>query len=169
MLQQLREKYDYAPQLVFTGSDKGNKAFIQEQIAALGLREQVVFAGFVSREDLILLYRQAVALVYPSFCGPENIPPLEAMALGCPALVGAIDGAFEQLGDAALLLSPTDPEAWVEGVQRLRHDAVFRAALSAKGRKRAESFTANEFARGLFAIMDKFAAYRRCWPENKVS
>jgi glycosyltransferase involved in cell wall biosynthesis len=166
MLKQLWEKYDYAPQLVFTGSDKGNKAFIQERVAALGLQEQVVFAGFVSREDLILLYRQAVALVYPSFCGPENIPPLEAMALGCPALVGAIAGAHDQFGDAVLLLDPVDPRVWCEAVQRVRLDPAWRAALVAKGSSRAASFTADDFARGLFRIFDGFAAYRRCWPED---
>jgi glycosyltransferase involved in cell wall biosynthesis len=164
MRRRLEEKYGYTPQLVFTGSDKGNKAFIERRAAELGLREHVVFAGFVSREDLTLLYRQAFALVYPSLCGPENIPPLEAMALHCPALVGAIDGAHDQFGDSAMLIDSMDAEAWCDAVQRLRTDPAARAALVAKGRARAESFTANEFAAGLFELMDRFAPYRRCWP-----
>ena len=164
MLKRLREKYDYTPQLVLTGSDKGNKAFIKKRAIELGVMEQVIFAGFVSREDLVLLYRQAVALVYPSFCGPDNIPPLEAMALGCPALVGATEGADEQMGDAALLLDPTDEEAWCDALQALRLDPKTRASLIAKGRAHALSSTADHFARGLFRIMDEFAAYRRCWP-----
>jgi glycosyltransferase involved in cell wall biosynthesis len=168
VLRLLKEKYHYAPQLVLTGSDKGNKSFVAQRAAEMGLKEQVIFAGFVSRDDLVLLYRQAMATVYPSFCGPENIPPLEAMALGCPAVVGAIEGASDQFGDAALLLDPTQPEPWAEAVQRLRSEPAWREAWIAKGRARAESFTADHFARGLFGIFDEFAAYRRCWPTNKI-
>jgi glycosyltransferase involved in cell wall biosynthesis len=124
LLVALKREYGYAPQLVLTGSDKplfdsasvGNKAFVEHCAVGLSLQEQVIFAGFVSQEDLISLYQQAVALVFPSFFGPENIPPLEAFALGCPVIASRIPGSEDQMGDAALLVDPTDPEAWADAV-----------------------------------------------------
>src|SRR6202795_4272080 len=109
-MKSLHDKYGYEPQLVFTGSDKplfnyakqGNQSFVQERAHDLSLPDQVIFAGFVSREDLIGLYQQALALVYPSFFGPENLPPLEAFALGCPVIVARISGSREQFADAAV-------------------------------------------------------------------
>jgi glycosyltransferase involved in cell wall biosynthesis len=170
----LKRKYGYAPQLVFTGSDKplfdsariGNKAFIEQGAVELSLQKQVIFAGFVSQEDLIALYQQAIALVFPSFFGPENIPPLEAFALGCPVIASRIHGSEDQMGDAALLVDPTDPEAWAEAVYKVRQKARWRSSLIAKGKKRARRFTPDHFARGLFQMIDEFAGYRCNWPTS---
>ncbi len=172
VLRVLKEKYDYAPQLVFTGSDKplfnyaneGNFSFVQERAAELSLQDQVIFAGFVSREDLIELYKQALALVFPTFFGPENLPPLEAFALGCPVIASRIPGSEEQFADAALKVDPTEPEAWAEAIQTLRRDPNLRTSLIAKGKDRAVRFTADDFVRGLFQVIDEFPAYRRTWP-----
>src|SRR5262249_1050538 len=71
-------------QLVLVGSDHGNKAFVVERIAAMGLSDAVHVRGFVERPELVALYQHALALTYVSTCGPENLPPLEAFALGCP-------------------------------------------------------------------------------------
>lgn len=174
VLKVLKEKYDYAPQLVFAGSDKplfnyankGNLSFVQERAAELSLQDQVIFAGFVSREDLIELYQQALALVFPTFFGPENLPPLEAFALGCPVIASRIPGSEEQFADAALQVDPTHPEGWVEAIQKIRLDNALRESLIAKGKQRAAGFTPDDFARGLFQIMDEFVAYRRNWPAS---
>jgi glycosyltransferase involved in cell wall biosynthesis len=174
VLKSLGDRYGFAPQLVFTGSDKplfndakkGNQAFIQESAAELLLQDQVIFAGFVSRDDLIALYQQALAMVFPSFFGPENLPPLEAFALGCPVIASRIPGSEEQFGDAALQVDPTAPEAWVEAIQKVRQDPNLRGSLIAKGKERAARFTSGDFVRGLFQIIDEFAAYRRTWPSS---
>lgn len=174
VLKSLKEKHAYEPQLVFTGSDKplfnyakkGNQLFIQERSSELDLQSQVFFAGFVSREDLVSLYQQALALVFPTFFGPENLPPLEAFALGCPVIASQIPGSEDQFADAALQVDPTQPEAWVEAIQNIRQDATLRASLIAKGRDRAARFTSDDFVRGLFQIVEEFVAYRRTWPSS---
>ena len=88
----------------------------------------------MSREDLVSLYQQALALVFPTFFGPENLPPLEAFALGCPVIASRIPGSEDQFADAALQVDPTEPEAWVEAIQNIRQDATLRASLIAKGK-----------------------------------
>ena len=163
-LQNLRQVNGYAPQLVLTGADKGNRKHIEQMARSLGLQDQVVFTGFVAREELVALYRQALALLYPSFCGPENLPPLEAFALGCPVIASAIPGHREQLGDAALLVDPVQPELWAESIMRLREDDALCQGQIVKGKARAVRYTSDDFARGLFRIFREFEAYRRCWP-----
>lgn len=162
----LKEKHGFEPQLVLTGSDKGNRSYIERCVRDHLLEDQVIFTGFVSRKDLISLYRQAVALVYPSFFGTESLPPLEAFALGCPVIASSIPGHLEQMADAAILIDPRNPELWAEVIMRLHQDDAFKNGYVVKGKEHAVRYTADHFARDLFKIFDEFAVYRRCWPEN---
>jgi len=93
--------------LVFTGSDKGNQKYIQKNVNKLNLSKSILFLGFVSNEELYSLYKNATALVMPSFFGPTNIPPLEAMNLNCPILCSDLEGHREILDNAALYFNAT--------------------------------------------------------------
>jgi glycosyltransferase involved in cell wall biosynthesis len=167
MLNILRKDHGENLQLVLTGSNRGNFPFLTHEIAQLGLQKQVVLAGFVSQPDLVALYQKAVALVYPSFFGPENFPPMEAFALGCPVIAAQIPGAKEQMGDAAILLDPTNPELWSQAVMLLRQDAGLRQSLITKGKKRALGFTSDDCAREMLNLFDEFALYRRTWSTSE--
>jgi glycosyltransferase involved in cell wall biosynthesis len=164
MLEDLVKKQGENLQLIFTGSDRGNYLFLIKKAAELGLQDRVIFAGFVTQAELVTLYRKAVALVYPSFIGPENFPPLEAFAIGCPVIAANIPGAEEQMGDAAVLLNPTNHAVWSQAVLRLRREPALRESLTEKGKKRAFSLTPDDFARALINLFDEFALYRRTWP-----
>jgi glycosyltransferase involved in cell wall biosynthesis len=159
----LRERHGLSFDVVFVGSDKGNEAHIRQMIKDLDLTAQVHILGFVSREDLISLYRNAFALTYLTFFGPENLPPLEAFALGCPVIASKVPGAEEQLGDAALLVSPVDPQAIASAIKALHEDAQLRQTLIKAGKERASTGTGRDFVRGVFSILDEFEAIRRSW------
>ncbi len=162
-LSQLRDAGEDSPHLVLTGSDKGNGGHLRAMVRSLGLQDRVHFLGFVPREQLIELYRHSLALVYPSFFGPENLPPLEAFALGCPVIAAEVPGAREQLGDAAILVDPSRPEAIAGAVRRLVEDPQLGPDLVARGRARADRWTARDFVKGVFAMIDEFEAIRRSW------
>jgi len=165
MLNDLRVRHSDELQLVLTGSDRGNLDFLKRRVHELALENQVIFAGFVSQADLVPIYQRAVAMVFPSLFGPENFPPLEAFALGCPVIAGDVPGAKEQMGgDTAILLDPTKPELWSEAVHRLRQDLKLRQSLIDKGKQRAASFTADDFITAIYGLIDEFASYRRTWP-----
>ncbi|MEM8777493.1 MAG: glycosyltransferase family 4 protein [Cyanobacteria bacterium P01_G01_bin.49] len=88
-----------------------------EQLAKdLGVRDYVVFAGFVPTEDLISHYRVADAYIMPSQEG-FGIVYLEAMACGIPVLSGDTDGSADPLQDGKLgwRVSHRDPDAVVQG------------------------------------------------------
>jgi glycosyltransferase involved in cell wall biosynthesis len=160
----LKDNYKLHLPAVFVGSDMGNLSHVKQYVEKLGLEEQVYFLGFVSRNELIELYRNAFALVYMSFFGPENLPPLEAFSLGCPVIASKVQGAEEQLGDAALLVNPNKPEELADIVKRLWDDPILRDSLIKKGISRAPKWTGEDFVTKVFSILDEFEVIRRCWP-----
>jgi glycosyltransferase involved in cell wall biosynthesis len=160
----LRERHGVSASLALTGSDKGNRAHCEQLARDLGIADAVHFLGFVPEPQLISLYRRAAVLAYVSYGGPENLPPLEAFALGCPVVAADVPGAREQLGDAALLVDPESAEAVAAALARIIGDPGLAADLRVRGRKRAEGRTAAGFVRGMFAWLDRFAVVRAAWP-----
>jgi glycosyltransferase involved in cell wall biosynthesis len=148
--------------LVTVGSDKGQFEHVRGLAADLGVADRVHFLGFVETDDLVALYQHAHALVYLSLFGPENLPPLEAMALGCPVVAAAVPGAREQMDDAAILVEPYGAEQVAEAVRRLG-DERLRADLIARGRQRASDRTAEGYVSGVIDFLDEFAEIRRSW------
>lgn len=165
-LQILRDEFDERLDLVLVGSDQGNLPHVRELAERLELQDQLHILGFVPRSDLMALYQGALALAFVTFFGPENLPPLEAFSLGCPVIASSVDGAEEQLGDAALLVDPTDPYRIAENIHRLSKDTVLRDQLVASGYERASRWTAADFVGAVFGILDEFEAVRRCWPSG---
>ena len=53
-----------------------------------------------------LFTKKASLLSYVSFCGPTNIPPIEAMYCGCPVVCSNVYGMKQQVGNAALMINP---------------------------------------------------------------
>lgn len=155
---------DSPPKLVLTGSELGNHDYISRCVTELGLSEFVVFRGFVSVDEMVSLYRSARALVYASFSGPENLPPLEAFALGCPVAASNYPGAYEQFEDAALLFDPSDDRDIARAIVKILTDTALRSELVSRGLARARQWTAREFVLGLDQFFDRFEAQRRCWP-----
>jgi glycosyltransferase involved in cell wall biosynthesis len=122
--------------------------------------------GFVSTEQLLSLYRHAVALTYVTFFGPENLPPLEAFAAGCPVVASDVAGAREQLGDAVLLVDPRRPEEIAAAVKSVYSDRALRAKLIERGRERAKRSTPATFVAEVIAWLDDFEGVRRNWPSG---
>lgn len=148
--------------LVFCGADKGNRDFIYKMTKELELNDQVHFCDFLKREEVLDLYFHAEALVFPSLIGPDNIPPLEAFAIGCPVIAGELSGAIEQLGDAAYLFNPLDLNDLINAIKSLRIDQNIWKKRIEKGRQRAMSWTAKNYTEGLFTVFNELEPYFDC-------
>lgn len=164
----LSDKYNLVFPVVFVGSDHGNLQYIKQRVAKLNLSTQVHFLGFIPREDLLSLYRNAFALTYLTFFGPENLPPLEAFALGCPVIASNVSGAQEQLGDAALLVDQKDQNQIALAIKSLHEDRLLRHTLIQRGLERAHRWTGKDYVKGVFSILDEFEPIRRCWGKDVV-
>ncbi len=163
----LKEKYSLYFNLVLTGSDKGNLGYIESIIHELGLANAVNIYGFVDFDEIIKLYRSAFALVFPSFFGPDNLPPLEAFTLGCPVIAADVPGARDQLGDAALLVDARNEEEIAMAVKKLYENPKFRKELILKGKKRALKWTSENYIMSIQELIDQFSKYRRCWSNKE--
>lgn len=104
-------------------------------------RGEVRMLGYLRDELLPVLYRRALALVYPSLYEGFGLPPIEAMATGCPVLVANVTAMPEVCGDAALYCDPMDVESITDGMRRLAEDGALRARLAAAGPARAALYT----------------------------
>jgi glycosyltransferase involved in cell wall biosynthesis len=105
--------------LVFTGSDKGNKAYIQKVVQESQLEKSVLMLDFLSLEEVYTLYKNSVALVMPTFLGPTNMPLLEAQALQVPVICSNFSGHREICLDSAIYIEPANVESIQDAMQTL--------------------------------------------------
>jgi len=131
--------------LVLAGSSKNADTKVRQAINKLCLQHRVKLLGYVPDEYMPGFYRRARCLVIPTFFGPTNIPPLEAMVAGCPMAVSNIYAMPEQVGDAALLFNPSSVEEITRAIVCLTTDEVLRSRLSEAGRRRAQQWNQPRF------------------------
>ena len=146
--------------LVIVGRKDGfvlGDAAVVERGERLGGR--VTFTGHVDEAELQQYYLHAAALVFPSHYEGFGLPPLEAMACGCPVIVSDAASLPEVCGDAALYCDPSRPESIRDQILRLVREPMLASNLAAAGRDRACSFTWDRCAaETLGALRDALAA-----------
>jgi glycosyltransferase involved in cell wall biosynthesis len=115
----------------------------RQAFAAKGITAppDVCFAGRLSDAALNSLYRQALCMAFPSRTEGFGLPPLEAMAQGCPAVVAPCGALPEVCGDAACYAGPDDAAAWRTQIARLQSEPAWRAQCVAAGQQQASRFT----------------------------
>jgi glycosyltransferase involved in cell wall biosynthesis len=131
--------------LVLTGAKKNEYNVIQKFVVKLGLADDVIFLDYVSDDQMGLLYRNARAMIMPTFSGPTNIPPLEAMKSGCPSAVSNIYAMPEQTKGAALLFDPESVEDMAFSMAKLWEDDELCRVLSERGKVVSREWTKDHF------------------------
>ena len=126
----LKEPGNESLKLVLCGSDKGNLAYVKELINTLSLDNSVILPGFVSNEFLYTLYKNAIALVMPTFLGPTNIPVIEAAELECAVVCSNLEGHKEILGNNALYFEPSCMSAIQYCMQRVLDDEMRKQLIA---------------------------------------
>ncbi len=166
-LKLVRERDGIDLELRLTGADQGNLAHVIRVTANLGLEGAVHVHGFVSNEELSDLYAGALALLFPSFFGPDNLPPLEAFAHRCPVIASDIPGHAEQLGDAALLFDPTSPEAIADRIVEVYRSEELRRSLVERGLALVADRGIDTYVALMRDNLRTFERIRRTWPSVK--
>ncbi|GFI26532.1 N-acetylgalactosamine-N,N'-diacetylbacillosaminyl-diphospho-undecaprenol 4-alpha-N-acetylgalactosaminyltransferase [Lachnospiraceae bacterium] len=148
--------------LVLVGSEKNNYREVKRAIRDNGLEHYVTTLGFVSDGKMVYLYKHAVGMVMPTYFGPTNLPPLEAMALGCPVAVSNNYAMPEQIGRAGLLFDPDSPEEIADCIKKLWTDDQLCENLTELGYKRVQRWSKEKFSRRLYqtihAVLSEQAA-----------
>ena len=122
---------------------------------AQGLNGRVRFTGHVDDKALKSYFAHADAMVFPSLYEGFGLPPLEAMAAGCPVLVSDVGPMPELFGDAALYCDPHRPED-IAGklLGLLKHDDL-QEVLRNRGLERARTYTWDKCVTRTAAVIEQ--------------
>jgi glycosyltransferase involved in cell wall biosynthesis len=133
----------------------GSRANVQARLAeAAGAKLPSWITVLENPADAVLkaCYQSALCLLFPSAREGFGIPVLEAMRLGCPALVPDIEPLKSLRGYAPAVLPPSDPAPWSEAVRRLLFFPAERQAHIADGQERAKAYTWDKTAQALIDL-----------------
>lgn len=133
----IRKRYP----LVVIGMKGWHSAEIERSISPLAQAGYLRQLGYVPREDLATLMAGATTLIYPSIYEGFGLPPLEAMACGTPVICSNVSTLPEVVGDAGILIDPSDETGLLEHLLAMCEDKKLRVDLSTRARKRSLSFT----------------------------
>jgi glycosyltransferase involved in cell wall biosynthesis len=111
--------------------------------------------GYIPRAEVVDLMQRASALVFPSLYEGFGLPPLEAMACGCPVACSDAASLPEVVGDAARLFDPRDTGAIADGILDVLHSPE---PWVERGLARAERFSWDETARRTDAVYAELSA-----------
>ncbi len=120
-------------------------------------RNDIVFPGYLSDDELIKYYNKASLFVFPSFFEGFGIPPLEAMACGCPCVVSNVASLPEVCGDAAYYVNPYDIDDIARGIEKVLTDENLRQTLIKKGFENVKRFSWENSAKKIIEIVDKLS------------
>lgn len=132
--------------LILSGSMDREYRNLKEFVSNNNLVDQVKFSGYINDQELVDLYRNALALVMPTFYGPTNIPPIEAILLGCPPIVSNIYGMPDQFDDAALYFNPKDPEDIANKIESIFLDNELKHSIIKNGESLRQKFSQERFS-----------------------
>ncbi|MBI5465091.1 glycosyltransferase family 4 protein [Candidatus Gottesmanbacteria bacterium] len=130
--------------LVLVGGEDYFYKQLKDKVKEMGLIEKVFFYGSATREELKNLYKNAIALVFPSLMEGFGLPGIEAMSLDCPVVCSDIPALREVYGEAATYFNPYDIDDIVQKLEEicsndLNHD--IRQRLAEMGLKQVKKYS----------------------------
>jgi glycosyltransferase involved in cell wall biosynthesis len=160
LLEAFRSVQNQTPHdLLLVGQKEGfisGDADVQKE--ALGFGGRVRFTGLVPPELLKQYFLHAQALVFPSLYEGFGMPPLEAMACGCPVTASTAASIPEVCGEAALYFDPLDLGDIAGKMLRLAREKELREELASRGKARAMEFSWEKCAGRTSGLMDVLLA-----------
>jgi glycosyltransferase involved in cell wall biosynthesis len=140
--------------LVVAGGRPAYLGLLRQKAEALKLPE-VKFLGYVPPEELPALYSAAGALLYPSLYEGFGLPPLEAMACGCPVIVSNTSSLPEVCGAAAYYVDPSSIDSLTEAIAKVMLDDDVKNSLRQKGLERARLFSWENTAMNIMHVLEE--------------
>ena len=140
--------------LLIVGEKRWWSDNIEQAYSAMTYKDDVVFAGRLSAEDLHLVTASALASVYVSYFEGFGIPILEAFKCDTPVITSNVTSMPEVAGDAALLVDPFSEASIADGMTKML-DPNLRQTLVEKGRRRAMDFSWDQAATAIWDSLMK--------------
>jgi len=141
--------------LVLVGQDGWKNKKVYDLIHKLRLENRVHFTGFVSNEELNVLYSYASCFVFPSYYEGFGFTPLEAMKCGCPVVSSNASCMPEILGTAAMFFAPNNTDAMAASILNMLNDAELSKEYVEKGILQSQKYSWQRTALETFQLYHK--------------
>src|SRR3989344_8773463 len=141
--------------LVLVGKENYFWKKIKQSLAASPLKKNIIFTGYVSDNELGVLYKKAAVYVEPGFEEGFGLPLLEAFSLGCPVVASDIDSLKEVGGEAALYFDPNNIEDMANKIMYVLNNVRLRNELIGKGKKRVKLFSWKKMAEQTLEVYEQ--------------
>lgn len=135
------------PELHVICTSASSAAYAEDAVARYGVPQTTLLRD-MDDAAMSACFAQATVFVWPSLLEGFGLPPLEAMAMGCPVLSSCAPAMPEILDDAPLYFDPTHADQLADQLAKFLQDSQLRRAASEKGRARAAQFTCRRMAEG---------------------
>lgn len=140
-------------QLVLAGTPGYGYERYKKFIHLSEAKDSIVELGFVPDEDLPALMNGAYAYTFPSWYEGFGIPALETMACGTPLIASDIGALHETAGNAALFVSPREPEQWAGAMKKLAREPKIADELVNKGFEQVKKFSWKKTAEETWKVL----------------
>jgi glycosyltransferase involved in cell wall biosynthesis len=140
-------------ELVVAGGQAGYINLLKQQAKELNVTS-IKFLGYVPPEELPALYSAACVLLYPSLYEGFGLPPLEAMACGCPVIASNTSSLPEVCGDAVYYIDPYSVDDMSKALYAVTTDQNVRELLRQKGFERVKLFSWGKAAKQVYSVIE---------------
>lgn len=140
------------PPLVIVGGKGWQSDALQKRIRENA--EKIIHIENADEGDLPIIYQLAKIFVYPSLYEGFGLPPLEALASGCPTICSHAASLKEVVDDAALTFNPQNTQELSQKIKKLLSDENLRRELIERGRRRAKEFSWRNTAEKTIEILN---------------
>ena len=132
--------------LVFCGAKKNNYNDVYNFVQSHKLQKKIYFLGRVQDKFMSSLYSNAIATVYPSLCGPTNIPPLESISLNTPLICSDSYFMKNQMGNSAVFFNARNYKNIKKKIHLVINNKNLQKKLVKNGKKKILKYNINHFS-----------------------
>jgi glycosyltransferase involved in cell wall biosynthesis len=114
----------------------------------------IIYVGHIPNDKLYILYSAAKCFIFPTLHEGFGLPPLEAMACGCPVVVSDKGSLPEVCGEAAVYVDPYNPQSIAEGILKVLTDENLRQSLIQKGYQQVKKFSWEQTVKKFLEVLN---------------
>jgi glycosyltransferase involved in cell wall biosynthesis len=128
---------------------------IQNRVQELGVKDHVIFTGYLPDEELVNLYNLSTVLVLPSLMEGFGLPAVEAAACGCPVIATKESPLPELLGDGGLYVDPRNYDELQGSLERVLSSEDLQKSMRVAGLNAVQSLTWEKAARQMMEVINR--------------
>ena len=147
--------------VVYAGKPGPGFEHIEQEIKATGIRDRVIFLGYIPDGALPSLYANCRVFMFPSRYEGFGLPVIEAMYYGAPVITASNSSLIEAAGDAGLLFDADDIDGMAQAIERICRDNAYRETLIATGKEHAKRFSWDASLKQWKELINSFDGFKR--------